>query len=119
MSEPVIVDKTVPYEVLIRYDDDGKPKGAHIQERRIITMDGEIIKDDVGAAQPLSLDGFKTSDLLSKSLRDALIQVNILTEQLAIVTSKQETKNVSEEVAPSEEFGSTEEADQRIVPPKV
>lgn len=53
-------DKTVLYEVLIRFDDDGKIKGAHQIKARIINDGGKVLAHIPGMAEPLDpalLDG--------------------------------------------------------------
>jgi hypothetical protein len=48
-------DKSVPYEILIRFDPEGRLQGAHKIERRIVALDGEVLKDEPGDAQPLDV----------------------------------------------------------------
>lgn len=50
-------DRTIPYEILIRFDAEGAVQGAHLVHRRIVELDGERLKDEIGAAQPVALDG--------------------------------------------------------------
>lgn len=73
-----ITDSTVPYEILIRFNDDGTPRGAHVQNRRVIVMDGEVLKDDILPAAPLDLAGFPTSTIMTDAARDALARVTTL-----------------------------------------
>ncbi len=42
-----LTDVTIPYEILIRFGDDGAFKGAHQVRRRVVTLAGEVLKDDV------------------------------------------------------------------------
>jgi chromosome segregation ATPase len=48
-----VIDRTIPYEILIRFGDDGIVKGGHYQDRRIIEIDGERVKDQPSEAKPL------------------------------------------------------------------
>ncbi len=75
-------DKKIPYEILIRFDDNGTPKGAHVQKRRLVTMDGEILKDEILSAEPLALEGFPTSGLMTSATQAALASVNTLNAQI-------------------------------------
>ncbi|MER9047579.1 hypothetical protein NKH89_09925 [Mesorhizobium sp. M0923] len=69
-------DTKIPYEILIRFGDDGAPLGAHVQYRRRVILDGEVLKDDVLDAEPLGLVDFPTSDLLSEAAEKALATIN-------------------------------------------
>lgn len=73
-----VEDGKIPYEILIRFGDDGLPKGAHAKFIRRIKIDGEIIKEDIGSAEPLNIEGFQTSALMSDTTRDALAEVSRL-----------------------------------------
>jgi len=76
-------DKTVAYEVLIRYNAEGAPQGAHIQRRRIVTLDGELLKDEVLPAEPLTLDAnFPVSTVMNEALEGALSQINHMTQEI-------------------------------------
>jgi hypothetical protein len=68
-----LIDRTVPYEILIRFGEDGFVQGAHFISRRIIDLDGERLKEEIGAARPLALveDG-AGRDLLDRVLGEAL-----------------------------------------------
>lgn len=48
-------DVTVPYEILIRCDVTGTATASHIQRRRIVTVDGVRLVDEVLPAEPLEL----------------------------------------------------------------
>ena len=51
-----IIDQTLPYEILIRFDESGALAGAHKAERRRVTLDGELLKDDVEPPMPIAID---------------------------------------------------------------
>lgn len=78
-------DTTVPYEILIRFSDNGTPKGGQVQWRRIVEIDGERLKDDLLPAEPLALDGFPTSDIMNQATQSALVRIADLEGQLAEV----------------------------------
>jgi hypothetical protein len=71
-------DELIPYEILIRFGDDGAPRGAHVQHRRVVTVDGEVVLDEARPAQPLGLVDFPTSAILSEATEAALAQINVL-----------------------------------------
>lgn len=69
----------VPYEILIRYDEGGRPKAAHVQYRNIVTADGVVIKNEVEVdVAPVSLEDFASNELMTKSAEDALLEVTRL-----------------------------------------
>lgn len=78
-----LLDVKTPYEVLIRYGMDGLPRGAHSQMVRTVTLDGEILKQEILAAQPLDLAGFSLSALMTTTTQNALVQVTALTTENA------------------------------------
>jgi hypothetical protein len=73
-----LIDKTVPYEILIRFDEEGIPKGAHVQYRRIVVLDDERLKDEPLPAQPLDLAGLDASELIGDVAAAALARVTEL-----------------------------------------
>lgn len=87
---PSVEDLKMPYEILVRFGDDGKPRGAHAQYIRRVTVDGELLKEEIGNAEPLDLEGFPTSGIMSDTLRDALAEVTRLN---ATVISEREAAN--------------------------
>lgn len=65
-----------PYELLIRWDQNGALAGAHVQYRYVINRDdGERIGETLGKAEPLALGDFPLTDVLSQAQADALAQV--------------------------------------------
>lgn len=78
-----IMDRTVPYEVLIRFGESGEPVGAHVQRRRIVTLDGETLKDEVLPAAPLGLDDFPTSAIMDETTKSALAEIDRLRRDVA------------------------------------
>lgn len=77
-----IEDKKIPYELLVRYGLEGQPAGAHVIYRRRVVMDGEVLKDEVGQAEPIDLAGFPTSQIMTDTTRDALAEVATLTARI-------------------------------------
>jgi small ligand-binding sensory domain FIST len=82
-----LIDNTVPYEILVRFDEEGIPKGAQVQYRRIVVLDGERLKDEPLAAQPLDLAGLDVSDLIGSVAAAALARVTELEREIAILTA--------------------------------
>lgn len=77
-GQPDLVEKEVPYEILIRFDDVGQPKGAHLQNRKIVTYKGEVIKNEiVNEALPLPTE-LKDTALMEDLLINALNRLSVL-----------------------------------------
>lgn len=57
-----------PYELLARWDREGRLTGIHVQYRLVtVQEDGTILGEYVGAAEPLErAAGFPLSELLSR-----------------------------------------------------
>jgi hypothetical protein len=70
-----------PYELLIRWDQQGQLAGAHVQYRYVIQDDGQVVGESVGKAEPLSLGEFPLADLLNEAQQAALAQVQALTAE--------------------------------------
>ncbi|TSD86029.1 hypothetical protein FFK22_024740 [Mycobacterium sp. KBS0706] len=86
-----ITDITVPYEILIRFGEDGAPHGAHVQRRRIVELDGERLKDEVLPAEPLALEGFPTSAIMTGALQEALVRIQQLQDQIEAMAAELDT----------------------------
>jgi hypothetical protein len=86
----MISDMRIPYEILIRFDDSGTPKGAQVQYRQRLIVDGVVRADDILPAEPLSLDNFPDGQLISDATRDALIAVSSRDIQIARLGSELE-----------------------------
>lgn len=67
-----ITDKTYPYEVLVRFNPDGTPRGAHCQRIRVVTLNGETLKEDILDPEEIDTTDFPTSVLMADATRDAL-----------------------------------------------
>lgn len=85
---PSVEDVSLPYEILIRFGDDGRPRGAHAQFIRRVSVDGELLKEEIGNAVPLDLDGLPTSSLMSDATRDALAEVERLNAEVETLTNR-------------------------------
>lgn len=86
-------DKKVPYEILIRYSEDGTVRGAHAQFRRIVTLDGETLKDEVLPAEPLEVEGFPTMSVMTDTTKNALARVTALEAEIAETKALVERKD--------------------------
>ena len=81
--------QSVPYEILIRYDEEtGLFKGAHATflERVVDTDTGEIVATKIGLAQPLATaagKGLSLADLVAGAQTDAMDRVAVLTAEAA------------------------------------
>ena len=73
-----LTDERKPYEILIRFGAGGAPKGAHVQYRRVVTLDGEVLKDEPEAAVPLGVTEFPTGAIMADVTAAALAEVNRL-----------------------------------------
>lgn len=73
----------IPYEILIRFDGTGRPIGAHAQYRRTVSVNGEVLKDEILLAEPLGLIDFPTSEIMTETTAAALAQVNVLSSSLS------------------------------------
>lgn len=83
-----IKDRTVPYEILIRFDEQGALSGAHFMERRIVEFDGERLRDVVSDPQAIATaaggpHGEALAAVLGVSLTQALARVEALENEAA------------------------------------
>jgi hypothetical protein len=67
-----------PYELLIRWDQQGQLAGAHVQYRYVIKDSDQIIGESVGQAEPLTIGDFPLTDLLNQVQADALAKIEQL-----------------------------------------
>jgi hypothetical protein len=101
-----IDDRSVPYEILIRFDEAGLVSGAHLVSRRIVTIDGERLKDEVGGAVPVALalggsGGAVLDDVLGDALTAALAAVDRLTAEVAAKEAEIAAASVAEVPTPA------------------
>lgn len=98
---------TKPYEILIRYDQDGNLLGAHMQSVTVaLNDDGSVFGQPVmGDAVPLALEGsetkdgdFKLVDVLGQTALDALATVTRLDDRVADANRQIEALNAEKEV---------------------
>ncbi|KQY31811.1 hypothetical protein [Rhizobium sp. Root483D2] len=92
-------DQTIPYEILVRFDDEGAPRGAHVQSRRRVILDGEVLKDEILPAAPLQLEGFPTSAIMTTATQAALSQVTALNAQVETLQGELEAALAAIEAA--------------------
>ena len=83
----MVQDTTVPYEILIRFDDAGNVQGAHYQTRRIIVLDDKTrLPDQISPPMFLSLVDNISENVLQKvlgaALMSALQTVEVQTQSL-------------------------------------
>lgn len=71
----MITKNTTLYEVLFRFDESGKLKGAHAQYLETVDEDGTILAQKVGNAIPLLLLNSGDGLTVKKVLGDALSAV--------------------------------------------
>jgi hypothetical protein len=93
----------LPYELLVRWDEAGKLKGAHVQFRTIYRDGDEIISDKIEHAEPIAVagnKGFPISDVLGDVEAAALASVNQATadaEATVAAVNEAAAKHVQEE----------------------
>jgi len=83
----MLTDVRVPYEILIRFGAAGAFVGAHAQMRRIVTLDGEVLRDEVLPATPLATAGFDTSEIMTGAAQSAMDEATALVAHLVAVTA--------------------------------
>jgi hypothetical protein len=97
-----VQDITVPYEILLRFDADATLRGAHMIGRRIVTIDGEVVKDEPGDAIPLDVGQEGTLwGCLDQAQVIALATATALQEQLSQVTAERD--DLQEQLAVAQE----------------
>lgn len=81
-----------PYEMLVRWDADGKLHGAHVQWSNVVTNDDGTKQVYPLDAEPLSLDGngFPIADVLKEAEAAALASCMDLRAALANVESERD-----------------------------
>jgi hypothetical protein len=62
---PDFVRTQVPYEVLIRFSEDGEAQGAHVIYRDNAYYRGELLKTEIGLAKDLPLETLPMDDILA------------------------------------------------------
>jgi hypothetical protein len=96
-----IIDKTLPYEVLIRFGEDGLVKGGHYQDRRIVEIDGERVMDQPGAAKALANSPDEVKALLPGVALTAFVEIARLARLQA--AHEQESRVLREALADAAE----------------
>jgi len=104
-----LTDVKIPYEILIRFGEDGKPKGAHVLFRRVVTLDGEILKDEIQSAEPIDVEGFPTSQLMADATRDALAKVTAQAAEIAALSDQLIASNATVQQLRSEKLSVEED----------
>lgn len=70
MADPIVT--ITRYELLMRWDEAGALKGAHVQRRRRITLDGQVIADQMLDPEPIAAADFAAHEILGEALTDAM-----------------------------------------------
>ncbi len=73
-----VVDRTVPYELLFLFGDDGLLKVGQYIDRRIVEIDGERVSDQPGLAKPIGASPDEVKALLSGAALTALAEIDRL-----------------------------------------
>lgn len=101
-----ITDRIVPYELLFRFDDLGALAGAHYQDRRIVSSDGEILVDQVRPATPVAVvadnPGLPLADLLGEVLTAALVRIDAETAAAGAADARADAAEAALAVAHTE-----------------
>lgn len=79
-----------PYELLIRWDQEGALSGAHVQHRYIIRDGDKVISESLSDAEPLALDGFPLGDVLGEAQIAALTECERLRSDLEAARAETE-----------------------------
>lgn len=67
-----------PYELLVRWERDGKLAGAHVQWRYVTQVDDQVVAEAISAAEPVAVAGqagFPLCDVLSALQIESLAKV--------------------------------------------
>lgn len=64
--------KILPYEFLVRWDEQGNLSGAHFVPRQITIFDGETIKDEIANPIPLRMQDGKINTGLPEEMTAAI-----------------------------------------------
>lgn len=77
-----LTDTILPYEILVRYGQDGQIQGAHQQRRRIVKDGDTVLVDQPLPAEALGIADFPTSAVMTQTTQDALAKVDSLGQQI-------------------------------------
>lgn len=83
MPKVSVSDTKVPYEILIRFDENGKLKGAHKTLWRVVKIGQEIVATAVDDAQPISVNDGALWGVLDETHTQALSDNSTMRAQLA------------------------------------
>lgn len=84
------------YEFLIRFNETGSIQGSHVIRRRVVTVDGQKLKDEIGFAEPVAVEniGSIIGDAQAQALADNAslqAQVSDLNSQVAALEEQVST----------------------------
>jgi hypothetical protein len=93
----MIEDRTTPYELLVRFDENGAVSGAHFIRRRIVYLDGEKLKEET--LSPVAMQDLSGEDeqvvesVLGETLVGVLVHNAALQQQLSELLEREEQPN--------------------------
>jgi hypothetical protein len=70
MADPIVTN--TPYELLVRWDEQGALKGAHFQRRQRVSLDGAVIADRLLDPAPITAQDLPGHAVLGEVLADVL-----------------------------------------------
>lgn len=99
----MIEDRNVPYELLVRFDENGAVQGAHFIRRRIVFVDGEKMKDEILSPVAMSdltgEDAATVEEIIGETLVGVLVHNAALQNELSERIEREEPNNSAEEIA--------------------
>lgn len=81
-----VTEKNVPYEILIRLDEDGSIHGAHYQTRHVITIDGRVVKNEVN--NPIAIDKEEIKGIIGRVTAQAFADLKEAKDKIVELESK-------------------------------
>lgn len=95
----MITKNTTLYEVLFRFDESGKLKGAHAQYLETVAEDGAILAQKLGDALPVSLlegdDGLTVKKILGEALATVIEAKEAAEADAAAARAEMEAKDAN------------------------
>lgn len=99
----MIEDRTVPYELLIRFGENGEVEGAHFIRRRIVYLDGERMKDEtlspVAMSDLTGEDAATVEAIIGETLVGVLVHNAALQNEISERMTREDETNSAEEIA--------------------
>lgn len=90
---PQFTETRTPYEFLVRWDEQGKLQGAHVQYLETTRKDGAVIAQTITPAAKVAVvagdtEGFKLGEIVGQLVLDQQQRLDELTELLALKDSQ-------------------------------